>query len=139
MAREREEIGLADRRVVRRRLDVFVRYWLPVLGYLALVQFVGARPDFQVPPLFPNVDKLVHVIEYLILGVLLVRAVRGGLTGPLPLQAALIAVGLGLCVGASDEFVQSFVPNRMSSVNDLLADATGLLFAQVLYLFVVRE
>jgi VanZ family protein len=57
----------------------------------------------------------------------------------LPLTSALLAVAIGIGVGASDEFFQQFVPQRQSSVNDLLADATGLLFGQVLYLFVVRE
>jgi VanZ family protein len=51
----------------------------------------------------------------------------------------MLAVGAGLGMGVADEIVQSFVPGRMSSVNDLLADATGLLFAQVAYLLVVRE
>ena len=116
-----------------------MRYWLPVIVYFAAVQFVGAQPDVQVPMIFPNADKLVHVFEYGTLGFLLVRAIRASQVVPLPLASALIAVALGICVGASDEFVQAFVPNRTSSVNDLIADATGLLFAQVLYLFLVRE
>ena len=128
-----------DRLVARRRLEMFLRYWLPVFAYLGLVQFLGSRPELLVPQLFPNVDKLVHVIEYLVLGLLLARACRASFGVAVPLRTALIAVVLGVCVGASDEFVQSFVPGRQSSVNDLLADATGLLFAQVFYLFAIRE
>jgi VanZ family protein len=89
--------------------------------------------------LFPNVDKVVHVLEYLGLGVLLARAFRASLGAPPPIRTAMLAVGAGLGMGVADEIVQSFVPGRMSSVNDLLADATGLLFAQVAYLLVVRE
>jgi VanZ family protein len=115
-----------------------MRYWLPVLAYLGAVQLLGAQPDFQVPMLFANADKAVHVVEYLILGLLLVRAIRATFRAPAPLITALAAVAAGLCVGAADEFIQSFVPGRMSSVNDLLADATGLLLAQFGYLLVVR-
>ena len=42
-------------------------------------------------------------------------------------------------MGVADEVIQSFTPGRMSSVNDLLADFTGLLFAQVAYLLVIRD
>jgi VanZ family protein len=134
-----EESALVDRIAMRRRLEMFLRYWLPVIAYLGLVQFMGSRPTFQVPMLFPNADKAVHVIEYLILGVLLIRAVRQSFGVPVPLRSALITLAIGVCVGVSDEFLQQFVPNRQSSVNDLLADTTGLLFSQVLYLFAVRE
>jgi VanZ family protein len=110
-----------------------------VLGYLGLVQLLGSRPDFQVPPLFPNVDKAIHVLEYLVLGFLLARAIRASRRNPVPLWTASVAVALGLGVGVADEFVQSFVPGRMSSVNDVMADAAGLLIAQILFLLVVRE
>jgi len=118
---------------------LLARYWLPVFGYLGMVQLLGAQPDLQVPMLFANVDKVVHVLEYLGLGVLLARAIRATLKVPVPIRTALLAVGVGLCLGAADEFIQSFVPGRMSSVNDLLADGTGLLIAQFIYLLVVRE
>ncbi|MGH7731319.1 MAG: VanZ family protein [Candidatus Eiseniibacteriota bacterium] len=118
---------------------LLARYWLPVLAYLGLIQFLGAQPELQVPMLFPNVDKVVHVLEYLVLGVLLARAFRATLGVAVPIRTALTAVGVGLTIGAADEIVQSFVPGRMTSLNDLLADATGLLIAQFAYLLVMRE
>lgn len=116
-----------------------MRYWLPVLLYMSMVQVLGAQPDLQVPSLFPNVDKVVHLMEYLGLGVFLARALRASFRTPAPLRTSLMAVGIGLAMGAADELLQAFVPNRMSSVNDLLADATGLLIAQFVFLLVVRE
>ena len=115
------------------------RYWLPVVVYLAVVQVLGAQPNLTVPMLFPNVDKVVHLLEYGGLGVLLARALRASLGAPAPIRTALLAVGMGLCMGVADEVIQSFVPGRMSSANDLLADFTGLLFAQVGYLLVIRD
>jgi VanZ family protein len=133
------ESGLVMRGVAKPPAVLLMRYWLPVLAYLAIVQLVGMQPDFQVPALFPNVDKAVHVLEYSVLGVLLARAIRASVRVPVPVRTALIAVGVGVCMGAADEFVQSFVPGRMSSVNDLVADATGLLIAQFVFLLVVHE
>lgn len=130
---------MAERALARPPAVLLMRYWLPVLLYLGTVQILGAQPDLQVPTLFPNVDKVVHVLEYLGIGVLLARAIRASMRVPVPIRTALLAVGLGLGMGVADEFIQSFVPGRMSSVNDLLADLTGLLIGQVIYLLVVRD
>lgn len=130
---------MATSAVSRPPAVLVMRYWLPVLVYLGLVQFLGAQPDLQVPMLFPNADKVVHMVEYLGLGVLLARAVRVTFRVPVPLRTAIVAVGIGVVMGATDEFLQAFVPGRTSSVNDLLADATGLLIAQFVFLLVVRE
>jgi VanZ family protein len=119
--------------------ELLSRYWLPVLVYLGTIQLLGAQPDLQVPMLFPNVDKVVHMLEYLGLGILLARAIRASARVPVPIRTALIAVGVGVGMGVTDEFLQAFVPGRMSSVNDLLADMTGLLIAQFIFLLVVRD
>jgi VanZ like protein len=138
-ANPREERALGQRSSRRATVVLILKYWLPVMAYMGLVQFLGAQPDLQVLMLFPNADKVVHVMEYGILGALLARAFRATLGVAVPIQTSLVAVSVGLTVGATDELVQAFVPNRMSSLNDLLADGTGLLIAQFIFLLVVRE
>ena len=130
---------MAERPAARPPAVLLTRYWLPVVAYLALIQVASAQPDLQLPPLFPNIDKLVHVLEYLGLGVLLARAFRASLPDRAPALAAGVTITLGVILGASDEVFQRFTPGRMSSLNDVLADATGLLFAQLIFLFVARE
>jgi len=76
--------------------------------------------------------------EYGILGFLLVRATRSGSSTQSPLRDGLIALAIGLAVGAGDEFFQSFVPGRESSVRDFLADASGLVLSQITWLVVRR-
>jgi len=115
------------------------RYWLPVFAYLAIIQFLGSQKDLQVPMIIPNADKVVHMFEYGTLGFLLARAFRATFGGFAPLKTALIAWGFGVCVGAADETIQKFVPGRTSSVNDLLADSTGILLAQFLFLILYRD
>lgn len=70
------------------------------------------------------VRKAAHVLEYLVLGVLLVRALREEGLRDAPLLAA--AVGLGVAYAVLDELHQAFVPNRTASPRDVAADATGV-------------
>ncbi len=112
---------------------LFGGFWLPVLAYISGIYALSSMVGLKPPGDFVNVDKVYHVGEYLLLGLLLARAVRATLRVSRPLFAAMIAIGLIVLVGASDEFLQSFVPGRDSSMFDLLADAIGGGVAQVLY------
>jgi VanZ family protein len=116
----------------------FVRYWLPVLAYVGMIFVVSAQPRLRPPLQFRNADKFAHVIEYGILGFLLVRAVRGDGSRGDPLRDGLVALAIGLAIGAGDETFQSIVPGRESSVRDFLADASGLVFSQLAWLVVRR-
>jgi len=134
-----EEQTVAER-TMKPPPDVLVgRYWLPVVAYLCIIQVLGSQRDLQVPMLIPNADKAVHTLEYGTLGFLLVRAWRATLGGLEPLRSSMLALGVGMGVGALDEFIQKFVPGRTSSVNDLLAATTGILLAQFIFLLVVRD
>jgi VanZ family protein len=112
----------------------FVRYWVPVLAYVGLIFVVSAQPRLRPPVSFHNADKFAHVVEYGILGFLLARALRGDAPSRDPLRNGLIALGIGLAVGAVDETFQSIVPGRESSVRDFFADACGLVLAQLAWL-----
>ena len=116
----------------------FVRYWLPVLAYVALIFTLSAQPHLRSPLKFEMSDKVIHVGEYGLLGLLLVRAL-----GTLPrlrgaLLAGLVTVAIGAGIGASDELFQSTVPGRDSDVFDLIADTVGLSLSQLAYLWVRR-
>ena len=85
------------------------------------------------PPPFPFADKLIHIVEYGILGFLVARALAQ--TKPSLSVKALIGLAVFLCVlyGISDEFHQSFVPLRDADVFDVVADAIGSFFGSVVY------
>ncbi len=134
-----KEIRLAERPAARPSGALLTRYWLPVLVYVSAILVVSAQPDLQVPTQFRNADKFYHVLEYLGLGVLLARACRASLRSRVPLDAAKLTLVLGIIVGVSDEIFQSFIPGRISSPFDVLADATGLLLAQIMDLLRVRR
>jgi VanZ family protein len=105
--------------------------WLPPLLYMLLIFYLSSQPA-PLPVLTEHVwDKALHFPEYLVLCTLLVRALRGeGVTTP---RAALLALLLTSAYGASDEFHQSFVPERTADVYDWVADSTGAAAAAAVF------
>jgi hypothetical protein len=120
-------------------LRFFFTYWLPVLLYITLIIGLSSRPNLASPFHFFNGDKLAHVMEYFVLGWLMVRALRHSFFSRSVLAAVLLAITLGVMVGAGDEWFQSFIPGRDSSARDLLADFLGIALAQITYLMFTRE
>ena len=103
-----------------------ISLWLPVLAYTAFIFWLSSAPR-PAPPLlrWPGADKLVHLGEYIPLGVLLLRAFGGS-----QFPAALAS---GTTIGALDEMFQGFVPTRHMSSWDLLADVAGVVIGVVIY------
>jgi VanZ family protein len=130
---------MATRPPERRFFLLFVGFWLPVLVYVTVIFALSSQQHLQPPIIFPNADKLLHAGEYLVLGLLLVRAVRATLRVSRPLFAATIAICLVVVVGAADESLQSLIPGRQSDIFDLLADVMGGAIAQFVYVTFVRS
>ena len=123
----------------RRFFVLFMGFWLPVLAYVTVIFALSTQQHLQPPVSFPNVDKILHAGEYLVLGLLLVRATRASLRVSRPLFAAMIAIGIVVTVGVADEFLQSFIPGRQSDIFDLLADTVGGTIAQLVYVTFARS
>ncbi len=99
--------------------------WLPVAGWCLLIFALSAFPLRVDAGALPGGDKAAHVGEYAVLGFLLARALRAtrpGLGGGAIVAGAVL---LGALYGATDEFHQTFVPERSASLGDLAADAAG--------------
>jgi VanZ family protein len=78
--------------------------------------------------------KLAHVVEYAVLGPLLLRALTlraGGMRLSLGLAIGLAVVGAGL-FGCVDEVRQSFVPRREPSLADVVLDTASAAAATLL-------
>ena len=103
------------------------RYWAPVAGYCAAIYMVSSVPAKRLAfTLFPHADKVIHALEYGLLGILLARAFGLG-TGGLFRRAEAVAAAVLFCVafGALDEVHQSYVPGRSLEFLDLFADVGG--------------
>jgi VanZ family protein len=98
--------------------------WLPPVLYLAAIFWISSQPQpFLAPPSWLGMDKVAHALAYAGLGLLLCRACSGS---GLPWAAAFaISVLAASIYGASDEWHQSFVPNRAADPLDWLADSVG--------------
>ena len=107
---------------------MFLRYWGPVCAYATFIFYMSSlsHPEESLPGFVFNLsDKVVHGIEYALLGMLCYRALRGGSVVSWRQHAIPIAILLASLYGASDEIHQSFVPFRDSSWLDWVADTIG--------------
>lgn len=104
--------------------------WILVLAYMLLIFHFSSQTSAPLPSDFPNIDKVLHFHEYLLLGFLLAHAIPGTHTRKRFWLAFLIAI----LYGATDEIHQYFVPPRECDVLDWLADASGAWAGAWIYL-----
>jgi VanZ family protein len=125
-----------------------IKAWLPVFLWIA-VMFFGStdlmsaehtsriltpllrwwNPDISpatIAQVHFFVRKAVHLIEYAILAGLLFRALHFWVDGFW--RRAAVALAPAMIFAAADEFHQSFVASRTSSLGDVLLDWSGALF-----------
>jgi len=101
-------------------------WWLPALAVMAGIFVLSSQSGLHVTE-DVDVERPIrvsgHFIAYAVLaGCLLLALTRGGRPrATYALAAWLLAVGYGL----TDEFHQSFVPDRMGRLNDVAVDAIG--------------
>ncbi len=112
-----------------------LKFWFPVFFYSAIIFVISSLPSTRVEMPFLVWDKLLHVVEYGILGFLMARALNG--TRPWPyLTVWMVSVVLCYLYGLTDEFHQSFTPGRESALTDAFADFIGGAIGAGVYPFV---
>ena len=91
--------------------------------YLLLILIGSSIPGKSVSAIFtPSWDKLLHVTEYFLLGVLGYRAF-----GKMNKNITIIISVFGILFGCFDEMWQSFIPGRYPSYYDVIADGIGVI------------
>lgn len=111
--------------------------WAPPVAYMALI-FAVSSIAIDVPHLtFPFRDKLVHTLEYGVLGFLVARA--AAITWPTRslVRIAAFAILIATTFGVSDEVHQSFVPGRSAELLDAVADFVGATLGSCAYVLVL--
>ena len=104
----------------------------PTLGYMLLIFILSSIPSLKAPDVgFHAIDKVSHILEYAVLGILLMRSALFKQEYNLRLFVTLSCIGI--LYGLFDEIHQAFVPNRFSSAWDVLADAVGVMLGLLLY------
>ncbi len=110
------------------------RYWLPVVFWMGVIFLVSARTKADMP-YYPDdildwpLKKSAHLLEYGVLTLLLWWAISGSMGDRAKGWAFWVIPIVCVAYAASDEYHQSFVAGRGSSVFDVLIDTVGILLA----------
>ncbi|MGH7681420.1 MAG: VanZ family protein [Candidatus Eiseniibacteriota bacterium] len=118
---------------------LLLRYWLPLLAYIALIFSGSSVHGDAIPSLFPNMDKVAHLMEYSLLGLLIGRALRATFDSLSPVIFTFATVGLGGMVGLADELYQGHVPGRSRDPFDWLTDLSALALASLIAQYIHRR
>lgn len=118
---------------------LLLRYWVPLLVYVAVIFSGSSVHGDAIPTLFPNMDKVAHLLEYSVLGLLIGRALRATFTSLSPIIFTFATVGLGGMVGLADELYQGHVPGRQRDPLDWLTDVTAIALASLIAQYIHRH
>ncbi|MCD4844645.1 MAG: VanZ family protein [Methanosarcinales archaeon] len=103
-----------------------------IRDFLAIFEVFGSDTIDELSSIaYSNYDKILHFIEYIVLGVLLYLTMYYSPGSFTRKYAAVFAFIIGVLFAISDEIHQFFVSGRSSSVLDLIADSIGVAFAVV--------
>jgi VanZ family protein len=121
--------------------------WVPVVLWMAAIFYVSGQNTwtvFEGPPLVRLLRKSGHIFEYVVLALLVGRALlwtwtRSGEPVTRALLARVWAVGAVVCTvyAATDEWHQLFVPLRVGYVWDVAVDALSAVAALGIW-YIVR-
>lgn len=103
-------------------------YWAPPIVYALVIFLLSGlpHPEEELPSFLGGVsDKLLHLVEYGVLGLLCYRAFRWAAGEWGARHALWLAMVTAIIYGLSDELHQVFVPPREADPWDLMADAIG--------------
>lgn len=105
----------------------------PAILYAGLIFYLSGLGSGLPKITFNSSDKILHMIEFFILGWLLVRAFHFGSLESISRKLLMVSIFIGILYGASDEIHQYFVPARSSDIFDWLADCIGVILGALAY------
>ena len=107
-----------------KRLKRTIRFWIPVFLWSAIISCLSSIPAEYFPQIpVQHVDKMVHFIEYAVLGWLLIRAFKHSRPGVGDVVLVAVSIILIMAFAMSDEWHQTFVRGRVGDFSDVVLDA----------------
>jgi VanZ family protein len=111
-------------------------FFIPAALYYAFIFYLSSRShDIKIDIIF--FDKVIHIVEFALLGLLLSFGYFMSLKSPLMVKAVL-TICSGILLGGLDEFHQYFIPRRSVEFFDVIADTIGILIGLLLYHYFSR-
>ncbi len=109
-------------------------YWLPAIFCGIFIFSVSSLPGKNIPEFFPYQDIVFHAGIYGVFALLISRLVKVYNPARTKIWQLLFVLGIIFVFALTDEFHQSFVPNRTASVLDIGIDCLGAVIAAFFYL-----
>ena len=104
-------------------------------SYVVLILIGSSIPGGAVPDVFHLTwDKLLHIAEYCILGILGFRYLSILLKQPL-----FGIIIIGITIGIIDEIYQGIIPGRFTSSTDVIADGIGVISGALISKYSLRS
>lgn len=108
--------------------------WLAVSVWMVLIFILSSIPGESLLDIdIPNIDKLVHFLEFFILSILLIRAFRNSFDSLSIEKIATLSLMISILYAIMDETRQHFISDRTPDILDILADFTGSYIGVVIY------
>ena len=85
-----------------------------------------------------NMDKLIHLLVYSLLGLLFTRALVRGMRIEKRGTTIALALAASFLFGALTEVTQHFVPYRDASLLDMAANGAGAFIGVFIYIFITK-
>jgi VanZ family protein len=120
-------------------LNLNLYYRLPLLAFCLFLFWQSSFPSLNSAPLFPHDDKLMHLGAYGFLAFLAARNLKQEKPFFSRTKLRVMAILFATLYGLSDEIHQAFVPSRMASAGDFVADALGSIIGACFYLDFFRR
>jgi VanZ family protein len=114
-------------------MNSIIKYWVPLYVYAGIIFYFSSLPR-PLPEIgLPCFDKILHICEYAVFGLLSARAFKNSSRKALIENFKIFAILVTLAYGISDEFHQVFIAERQFSVFDMIADGIGGIIGTLFY------
>jgi VanZ family protein len=100
------------------------------------VEKVAPNVDFDIRSLNHIIRKNAHFFVYLVLGLLVINALR--IRKVRGYRSIVLAIGICVLYAITDEIHQIFIPGRSGEIRDVVIDSAGTIVGIIVYVFVDR-
>ena len=116
-----------------------IKYYSPAVLYVILIFALSSLNQRIVYNYYWGLDDfLLHFTEYHFYGVTLIWAVMRDKPRSELKSSYRLAVSIGALSAISDEFYQSFIPSRYSTLDDVVADVFGVLLSVITFSLLMK-
>ena len=116
------------------------KYFIPAIVYVLLIISLSSLSQATVSKFTWGIeDFLLHAVEYHLFGITLIWAVLREKSLHELKPSYRLAVGIGAISAMADEFYQSFIPGRFSTVEDVVADVFGLILSVITFSLLMKN